>query len=94
MKLIFLYSPDATREMTSRLVISGSTMASRPAAAVVDHHDEILHAGDLTSSARPKSTMAVFPKNGNKSSKNSEKQKLRREDGRDSRRHRQNQSLR
>jgi len=30
MKLIFLYSPDAIREMTSRLVISGSTMASRP----------------------------------------------------------------
>ena len=29
-KLTFLYSPDATREMTSRLVISGSTMASRP----------------------------------------------------------------
>jgi len=30
MKLILLYSPDAIREMTSRLVISGSTMASRP----------------------------------------------------------------
>jgi hypothetical protein len=25
-----LYSPEATREMTSRRVISGSTMASRP----------------------------------------------------------------
>jgi hypothetical protein len=44
MKLIFPYSPDATREMTSRRVTSGSTMASA-AAAVVDHHDEILHAG-------------------------------------------------
>jgi hypothetical protein len=30
MKLMFRYSPDATREMTSRLVTSGSTMASRP----------------------------------------------------------------
>jgi hypothetical protein len=30
MNLIFLYSPDAIREMTSRLVISGSTMVSRP----------------------------------------------------------------
>ena len=27
---VHLYSPDATREMTSRRVISGSTMASRP----------------------------------------------------------------
>ena len=30
MKLILLYSPEATRETTSRRVISGSTMASRP----------------------------------------------------------------
>jgi hypothetical protein len=30
MKLMFLYSPDMTREITSRRVISGSTMASRP----------------------------------------------------------------
>jgi hypothetical protein len=29
-KLMFRYSPDATREITSRRVISGSTMASRP----------------------------------------------------------------
>src|SRR5438045_5613999 len=39
------------------------------AAAVVDHHNEILHAGDLTSSRAPETTMAVFSKNGNKSSK-------------------------
>jgi len=43
MKLIFRYSPDATREITSRLVISGSTTASRPR-PVVDHYHEILHA--------------------------------------------------
>jgi len=30
MKLMFLYSPDAIRETTSRRVISGSTTASRP----------------------------------------------------------------
>jgi len=30
MKLILAYSPDEMREMTSRRVISGSTMASRP----------------------------------------------------------------
>src|SRR3954466_7437551 len=46
------------------------------AATVVDHHDEILHAGDLTSSRAPETTRAVFLKNGNKSSKNSEKQKF------------------
>jgi hypothetical protein len=35
------------------------------AAAVVDHHDEILHAGDLTSSRASESTAALFLKNGN-----------------------------
>jgi len=30
MKLMLLYSPEAMRETTSRRVISGSTMASRP----------------------------------------------------------------
>ena len=30
MKQMLLYSPDATRATTSRRVISGSTMASRP----------------------------------------------------------------
>jgi hypothetical protein len=30
MKLMFLYSPEATREITSRRVTSGSTTASRP----------------------------------------------------------------
>ena len=52
------------------------------AAAVVDHHDEILHAGDLTSSPCAGIDNGRFLKNGNKSSKNSEKQKSHREDGR------------
>jgi len=37
-----LYSPDAMREMTSRRVISGSTMA-RVRAAISIITDEILH---------------------------------------------------
>jgi len=41
MKLIFLYSPDATREITSRFVIHHGLAAAPP---VVDHYDEILHA--------------------------------------------------
>jgi hypothetical protein len=40
---MFLYSPDATREMTSRLVIHDGFAA---AASVINHHDEILHQGD------------------------------------------------
>src|SRR6476660_1193395 len=34
------------------------------AAAVVDHHDEILHAGDLTSFRVSRLTGVVFPKSG------------------------------
>jgi hypothetical protein len=41
MNEMFLYSPEAMREMTSRLVISGSTTRLAAAASVVDHHDEI-----------------------------------------------------
>src|SRR6188472_3595730 len=35
------------------------------AAAVVNHYDKILHAGDLTSSRMLGSTMPIFPKIGN-----------------------------
>ena len=45
MKLIFLYSPDTTREMTSRDFGIDDGLAAT--AAVIDHHDKILHAGDL-----------------------------------------------
>jgi hypothetical protein len=62
MKLIFLYSPDAIREMTSRLVIFRVDDSLATAAAVVDHHDEILHAGDPTPSRAPETTRVVFRK--------------------------------
>ena len=46
MKLLLPYSPDATRWKTSRRVTSGSILGLAAAAALVDHHNEILHASN------------------------------------------------